>query len=534
VRKPFIALTVLALALALLAVQFGSMPAAASPAAARKITCLGDSVTAGYPYEYPSYPTQLGWALKSKYPTATFDVINRGVGGATADSILFSLNTLGWLGADNPEFVLLMVGVNDMNIAANTAASVRLDVQLVVNRIKAHTNPNGSKPKVIVSACTPNDNGRVGNSARIYALNEELRKNLVGEDQYFDSNWVTFYDSNTGAAKPELMYDGLHPNQQGYSAIAWNFAAALGRFLNPPTPTPTRTPTPLPPPEVRVTKGLVDPANGVAAVGDTVQFRVAITNTGKTAITTLPLTDQYDNACLVFTGASRLPDNTVVEGGQTKLLWFNLGRLVSAEGMTLTVHFEPIAACAPAVNRAGVTTARDENGVEVPAVVARAEVVIVEATPTATSTPTATPSATPTATITPTDTPTQAATSTPTVTQTPTYSPTWTETPTDTPGPTATPTVTQTPTYSPTWTETPTDTPGPTATPTATQTPTYSPTCTVTPIDTPAPTATPSATPTATEAPGFRTFLPLLLEGKWHPAGLPSSAQSLQRAEGTT
>jgi len=491
VKKPFIALTVLVLALALLAAQLGTFPAAASPAAVRKITCLGDSITAGYPWSYTSssYPSQLLWALGAKYPTVSFDVVNHGVlGGATADSIYPSVAA--WLSTDKPEFVLLMIGVNDMNIPSNTASEVRNDIQKIVNLVNSH--PDGSKSKIIVSACTPNDNLRFGHSARIEELNAELGKNLTGHDLYFDSNWSHFYDPTTEKAIPELFVDGLHPNQRGYINMAWNFAAALGRFLDPPTPTPTRTPTPLPPPEVRVSKSLLDPAGGTASVGDTVQFAIAITNTGKTAITTLPLTDQYDNACLASTGASRPPDNMIVEGDQTKLLWFNLGRLQAGSSLTVTVEFTAAAACAPALNRAGVTTAKDENGTEVPAVVARAEVLIEAATPTptATETPTAMPSATPT------DTPTAMSTPSPTATAT--------EMPTETP--TTTPTLTDTPTSTPTWTETPTDT----ATPTA----------------------TPSATPTETVVQVYRSYLPLLLEGKWRPSDLPSVARATHRMAG--
>ena len=82
----------------------------------RVLTCLGDSVTHGYPYVGTSktYPAKLQVHLVNQYGEDQYSVVNRGVSGHRADEVLADLQTKGWLGADNPDAVLLMVGGNDL------------------------------------------------------------------------------------------------------------------------------------------------------------------------------------------------------------------------------------------------------------------------------------------------------------------------------------------------------------------------------------------------------------------------------------
>ena len=79
------------------------------------ISCLGDSVTAGYPLTgtQETYPAQLKTMLKDQYGEVTAEVINHGVGGYRADQVLADMEEYSWMGED-PDFVLLMVGGNDL------------------------------------------------------------------------------------------------------------------------------------------------------------------------------------------------------------------------------------------------------------------------------------------------------------------------------------------------------------------------------------------------------------------------------------
>jgi uncharacterized repeat protein (TIGR01451 family) len=64
------------------------------------------------------------------------------------------------------------------------------------------------------------------------------------------------------------------------------------------------------PPQVTVAKTLVNPAGGVAYIGDAIQYQVEIKNTGTSDITSLTVTDTYDSACQAFVSASVTPTGT--------------------------------------------------------------------------------------------------------------------------------------------------------------------------------------------------------------------------------
>jgi len=156
-----------------------------------------------------------------------------------------------------------------------------------------------------------------------------------------------------------------------------------------PTATPTRTPTSTGPVgELTLDKWFDEVPGESYEVGEVVPFRIRLQNTGTVAITTAPLVDNFDGDCLEFRAALPAPDNILAE--QHQLLWYNLGPLAEKESKLIIVEFTAIAACDPATNTAGVTTAVDEHGQPVPPQLATAEVTILAAptrTPTATSTP---------------------------------------------------------------------------------------------------------------------------------------------------
>ena len=56
-------------------------------------------------------------------------------------------------------------------------------------------------------------------------------------------------------------------------------------------------------PQVAVGKTRISPAGGSATVGDTVAYRISITNTGDTDIVELSLFDDYSASCLTFQSA---------------------------------------------------------------------------------------------------------------------------------------------------------------------------------------------------------------------------------------
>lgn len=207
------------------------------------ILCLGDSVTYGAPYGGSSstYPAKLQVKINAAYGSGKYTVVNKGQGGWTADQVLGS--TTGWLNIYDPKIVLLMVGGNDIAAATEETYLTIVpqtvnEVQAIVNKVKAHTNPDGSHPKLILSAFIPNRRETPWGSLAIYYYNNGIPgftgglKGISGDDKYFTTNWSDLYDSGAGEAKASLMADEVHPNSTGYSTIATNWYGVITSYLS--------------------------------------------------------------------------------------------------------------------------------------------------------------------------------------------------------------------------------------------------------------------------------------------------------------
>ncbi|MEZ4868799.1 MAG: SdrD B-like domain-containing protein [Caldilineaceae bacterium] len=128
-------------------------------------------------------------------------------------------------------------------------------------------------------------------------------------------------------------------------------------------------------PGVSVSKQRLSPPSGTPEAGDSVSFQIAITNTGSTDITTLPLSDNYSAGCLAYTTAAPPAD----AAGSGTALWNNVGPLAAGLTQTVVVTFTVISGCNPTSNLADVSAAVDENGDSVPAAQASASLTTLSA-----------------------------------------------------------------------------------------------------------------------------------------------------------
>jgi len=208
------------------------------------VSCLGDSITNGYPYAEAetenTYPARLLVMLEAAYGPGSYSVINHGVDGHRADQVLYDLEHLNWMAEDDPNFVLLMVGGNDLNqetggdpskLPAVIEQTVS-EVQDIVDLVTSHTNADGSHPQIIVSAFPPNRLSGIGGSVAVALYNSSLESNLTGMDLWFTDNWDDFYNPDTSQARDSLMYDDVHPNDKGYIVMAENWFAAIDSFFH--------------------------------------------------------------------------------------------------------------------------------------------------------------------------------------------------------------------------------------------------------------------------------------------------------------
>ncbi len=222
-----------------LVADFSVNSAGRSARAGTIVSCWGDSITLGYAYQPvgQDYPRRLQKLLDTAYGSGSYTVINRGVNSYRADQVL--AKTLTWLAADNPDLVLLMIGTNDMT-HGQTIESTRGEVQGIINlvsgyinsgelqgiinSVRGHINPDGSSPRIIVSAIIPT---LTYESWLMGLYNDDLAAHLGGRLSWFTSNWDDFYDSGTGLAKAWLMANDLHPNSDGYKVMAENWFDAI-------------------------------------------------------------------------------------------------------------------------------------------------------------------------------------------------------------------------------------------------------------------------------------------------------------------
>lgn len=183
------------------------------PGPARAMTtCFGDSITAGKGSsggEGYGYPPLLSALLAAGGYDSS--VINRGVSGEDTTQGLQRFGDV--LAADNPDYITIMEGTNDVWVGISTSGTVFNLGSMVDQALAANVVP-------IVSNLTPDTRARItkdisGINQAISTMTSDRGVALVDNYSATVGNWANLSD------------DGLHPNDAGYTILADNFAAAI-------------------------------------------------------------------------------------------------------------------------------------------------------------------------------------------------------------------------------------------------------------------------------------------------------------------
>lgn len=179
------------------------------------IVFLGDSITEGWQDKRP------GFFGRGR--------INRGIGGQTTPQMV--LRMFDDVVALRPRAVHIMAGTND--IAGNTGL---MTAEMTENNFRAMSDiARGEGIKVLLAPIPPAASfpwrQEVQTRPRIAKLNEWLEKFA----RQTGATWVdyrTVLDDGTGAMKPGLASDGVHPTQAGYDAMATVVEPVLRRMFD--------------------------------------------------------------------------------------------------------------------------------------------------------------------------------------------------------------------------------------------------------------------------------------------------------------
>ena len=179
------------------------------------VVFIGDSVTEGWFDKRPSF--------------FTAGRVDRGIGGQTSSQMV--LRMMSDVVDLKPKIVHIMAGTND--IAGNTGP---MTPEMTQNNIRAMSDiARWNAIKVLLASIPPAASfpWRPGLETKrpIAAMNEWL-KFFARES---GATWVDYrpvLDDSSGAMKPGLASDGVHPTEAGYDAMARVIDPILSRVLH--------------------------------------------------------------------------------------------------------------------------------------------------------------------------------------------------------------------------------------------------------------------------------------------------------------
>jgi acyl-CoA thioesterase-1 len=167
-----------------------------------------------------SYPAQLLRLLTERYPDQQIAILNEGFGGERADASFGRFHRA--LSTHQPEAVLLMHGVNDLNSQQDGR------IQSAVNAIEELVNVAKAGGLTTFVATLPplGPGGKASCPECVEPFNERLR-NMVSARGAVLVDVHAAWGNDLGL----MGADGIHPTDAGYGVIANAFFEAIRRAL---------------------------------------------------------------------------------------------------------------------------------------------------------------------------------------------------------------------------------------------------------------------------------------------------------------
>jgi lysophospholipase L1-like esterase len=173
-----------------------------------------------------SYPARLQALLASRYPHQSVEVVNEGVGGEVVASGASELTRV--LIGDNPEVLLLLEGINDINFRQGAA------IPDVVEQLRSMIRMAKRRGvTVFVGTLLPQREGACRSRDAADSVNDVIPANMairsmVGEEGAILVDLFRVFNGRTAVL---IGPDGLHPTAAGYQAMADAFFAAIRTHL---------------------------------------------------------------------------------------------------------------------------------------------------------------------------------------------------------------------------------------------------------------------------------------------------------------
>lgn len=178
------------------------------------VVFMGDSITEGWMDKRPSF--------------FTAGRVDRGIGGQTTPQMV--LRMMSDVVALRPRAAHIMGGTND--IAGNTGP---MTPEMTENNIRAMTDiAQRHAIRVLIASVPPAASFPWAPHIETRPAIAELNARLKRVAHETGSVWVDYHpvlDDGTGAMKPGLAVDGVHPTETGYDAMATVITPILARIL---------------------------------------------------------------------------------------------------------------------------------------------------------------------------------------------------------------------------------------------------------------------------------------------------------------